>query len=471
MSQEHSRRWLLGTAAAVGGAAVLAACGRKDDGEPAVPEPATRPRDIIGEAWIYAYPMLMHYKTLTTQVLASKDPGAVGFGKFRHHARFFTPANRDVVTPNNDTPYSWGWLDLRGEPWVLTVPEAPAGRYYAHQLLDLFTQIIGYVGVRATGSGPGNYLIAGPGWRGPTPPGISQVFRSESDIVMDLGRTSLAGPADIPALKAFQARYELRPLSDFAGTSPPAVPPPIRWPVWDEKRALGVGFIGYLNFLLQFAQPPDPSEADLMNRFGGVGIGPGEVYDFESLTPERKAEVEGGVQDAQAALKAKIAETTSSIGLFGSRAQLKNDYMKRAVAAAMGIYGNAAEEAVYVGSDRDSVGAPLDGGARYEIHLAKDQLPPARYFWSATMYGLPDRQLVDNPVRRYSLGDRSPGLTFGADGSLTIYVQKDSPGADKEANWLPSPPAGPFNIVFRLYGPGEAAQAGEWPAPAIRKVA
>jgi hypothetical protein len=283
--------------------------------------------------------------------------------------------------------------------------------------------------------------------------------------------TSLLGPSDIAALKAFQAQYKLQPLSAFAKTSAPAAAPAITWPAWDEKKWLGPEFIGLLNFLLQFTQPPAASETGLMARFAKVGIGPGKPFDLASLSETDRAAVIGGAQDGQAALKAKMAVTKSSLGLFGSREQLGDDYLKRAVAAAMGIYGNAAEEAVYVGADQDSTGQPLDGASRYEIYLTKDQLPPAKYFWSATLYELPSRLLSENSINRYSLGDRSPGLKFADDGSLTIYVQHDPPGADKQGNWLPSPKTGPFNVIFRLYGPSQAAQTGGWPPPSVRKIA
>ena len=179
----------------------------------------------------------------------------------------------------------------------------------------------------------------------------------------------------------------------------------------------------------------------------------------------------GGAQDGQAALKAKVADTKSSIGLFGSRQQLGDDYLKRAVAAAVGIYGNAPEEAVYVGADQDSDSQPLDGANRYEIHLTKEQLPPAEYFWSATLYELPSRLLSENSIHRYSLGDRSPDLKFTEDGSLTIYVQHDPPKPEQQGNWLPSPKSGPFTVIFRLYGPSQVAQTGGWPPPSVRKVA
>lgn len=474
----HTRRWLLGSAALVGGASVLglAGCGRKAS-EPAAgvataPTGAVAddPRTIAKEAWIYAYPGLMNYQTLVTQTQDPKNPAYVGFGKFRHYSQFFTPANKDIVTPNNDTPYSWAWLDLRAEPWVLSVPAAPEGRYYVHQWMDLFTQIFGYVGVRATGREAGSYLIAGPNWTGATPAGIKGVLKAESDIVVDLGRTSMAGPQDAAALRAFQAQYKLQPLSAFAKTPPPPPAPPISFPPWDKQKALGPDFIGYLNFLLQYSQPTPAAETALMARFAKIGIGPGKPFDLAAQTPEMREAITAGAKDGAAALEAKVAASTSSLGLFGTREQLGPDYMiKRAAAAAMGIYGNAAEEAVYVGAREDATGQPLDGANRYEVHLTKAQLPPATYFWSATMYNLPERLLVENPIKRYSLGDRSK-LKYGPDGSLTLYIQATSPGPDKEANWLPSPAKGPFNVVFRLYGPSAEAQQGKWPAPPLTKV-
>lgn len=280
----------------------------------------------------------------------------------------------------------------------------------------------------------------------------------------------MSGPQDAAAVRAFQAQYKLQALSAFAKTPAPAPAPAISFPPWDKAKALGPDFVGYLNFLLQFSQPTPAVEVPLMARFATIGVGPGKPFDLAALTPEAREAIVGGAADGAAALEAEVAKTTSSIGLFGSRAQLGSNYiMKRAVAAAMGIYGNAAEEAVYVGTMRDASGAPLDGANRYEVRLTKEQLPPAAYFWSATMYNLPDRLLVENPIRRYSLGDRS-NLKFGPDGSLTLYVQATSPGPDKESNWLPSPAAGPFNVVFRLYGPSSEARQGKWPPPPLTKV-
>ena len=421
-------------------------------------------RAIAKDAYIYAFAMIENYNTMFKQLADPKGREYVGgFGRYRHYAEAYTPENHDVVTPNNDTPYSWAWLDLRSEPWVIGVPAVPDKRYYVQQWVDLFTYNFAYVGSRATGNEAGNFMIAGPRWSGPTPPGIKQVFRSETDLVMTLTRTALNGPDDIAAVKSVQSGMTLQPLSSYLKTAalPPA--PPIAFPPYDVAKARSHDFIAYLNFLLQFTQPPDPSEAELMRRFARIGIGPGVPFEASTLPPATLAAIDEGVKDAQAALAEKAKSTLSSNGLFGTRADLKNDYMTRAIAAEKGLYGNSLVEAWYGGY----VG---DGRKLSTVHFAPGQLPPAKFFWSMTLYTLPDRFLYANPLKRYSIGDRTAGLKRDADGGLTIYIGHASPGADKESNWLPTPD-GPYSAVGRVYGPSEAAMNGSWKLPPLTPVA
>ena len=422
--------------------------------------PDTDPAAIAREAFIYAYAPIASYNTWYKQAVDPKASEYIGgFNVFRHYSQAFTPENKDIVTPNNDTPYSWATLDLRAEPMVLTVPAVPKGRYYVMQLIDLFTFNFGYVGVRATGYEAGRYLIAGPGWKGDAPVGITKVFRSESDIVEILGRTQLDGPEDEPAVKAIQAQFKLEPLSTFAGQSAPPPAPVLQFPAPDAAKEGSHDFIGYLNFLLQFAQPPHPSEAELMKRFASIGIGPGKAWDAASVDPKLLAAIDAGIVQAKADLKAQGEKTLSSNGLFGSREALKNDYMARALGAAKGIYGNSLEEAWYGGY----VG---DGTRPAQVHFAVGQLPPAQFFWSMTLYALPDRQLYANELKRYSIGDRTKGLVYDKDGSLTLYIGHASPVPEHEANWLPAP-AAPYTLVARIYGPSKAAIDGEWKLPSL----
>jgi hypothetical protein len=436
-------------------AGLLLAMSSAAGAQTATPEEA---RSIAKEAFIYSYAPIASYGTWSKQATMPDAPEYVGgFNTFRNYSQAFTPDNKDIVTPNNDTPYSWAWLDLRAEPIVLSVPKVSKDRYYVMQLIDLFTYNFGYVGVRATGFDAGNYLIAGPGWNGGKPKGITKVMQAETEIVGILGRTSLNGPSDVKNVKAIQAKYRLTPLSAFLKT-PAAKPTPMPdFPPYDPSKASSHDFIGYINFLLQFAQPTVPSEKDLMARFAKIGIAPGKPWDASTSGPAMLAAIDHGVADAKAEMAEVAKKTLSSNGLFGSREFLKDDYMTRAMGAEKGLFGNSIEEAWYGGF----VG---DGTQQTMLHFPAGQLPPAKFFWSLTLYTLPDRLLYANPLNRYSIGDRTKGLVYGKDKSLTIYLGQASPGKDKESNWLPTP-EGKYSLVARVYGPEKAAMDGTWELP------
>ncbi len=433
------------------------------------PSPAEA-RAIAKEAWLYAYAPLQGYQTLWNQTQNKAFPGYVGgFNRFRHYSRSATPADKDIVTPNNDTPYSWAWLDLRTEPIVLSLPAVPAPRYYVNQWFDLYTHNFAYTGVRSTGRGAGTYLFAGPHWKGTVPKGITQVFRSETDFVGTLTRTQLNGPDDIPALKAIQGQYVLTPLSRFTGQPAPPPAPAVAWPAWDASKAEGIGFITYLNALLPF-MPAVPSERAMRARFARIGIGPGLPFDPARLDPKLRTALEEGVAEASQELKAKAQQQTSSQGFFGSRQQLGSDYLTfRSMGAMLGIYGNSSEEAFYATQQTGPDGKVLDGRKRWVLRFEPGQLPPVTEFWSVTIYKLPERLLVENPIQRYSIGDRTSGLKLGTDGSLEIYIQSENPGTEKVSNWLPAP-AGPFFFVARLYGPRDPVLKGTWTLPRLTEV-
>ncbi|MFN5496386.1 MAG: DUF1254 domain-containing protein [bacterium] len=435
---------------------------------PTAPPTPAEARAIAKEAWLYAYAPLQGYKTMYNQTQNREFPGYVGgFDKFRHYARLNTPADTDIVTPNNDTPYSWAWLDLRAEPIVVSLPAVPAPRYFVNQWFDLHTHNFAYTGVRATGRGAGNYLFAGPRWKGEVPKGITKVFRAETDFVGTLTRTQLDGPADIAAMQAVQAKYTLTPLSKFAGTPTPAPAPAIAWPRWDEEKAMGIGSIEYLNFLLQF-MPVVPSEQAMFARFAQIGIGAGRPFAPSKLDPAVRAAIEDGMAESARELQAKALAQSSSKGFFGTREELGSDYLvNRSMGAMLGIYGNSIEEAVYASQQTGPDGKVLDGSKRWVLRFEPGALPPCNEFWSITMYGLPDRFLIENPINRYSVGDRTEGLRKGADGSLEIYIQHDRPEGARAANWLPAP-KGPFFFVARFYGPRPELIEGKWTLPALR---
>jgi len=427
-------------------------------------------RAITKKAWLYGYSMFYNYKTIYLYGMNKNySDYAGGFNRFKHYAKMFTPADTSIVTPNDDTPYSWAILNVTDEPVILHVP-AITKRYYVMQLIDLYTYNFAYVGTRATGDKEGNYMIAGPNWHGEKPAGVDKVFKCETDLVTILGRTELKGPDDIPNIKAIQAQYKLIPLHDFL--KKPAPQPAkfkLELPVWQEKDYASISFINVLNALLQYASV-HPSEIALRKSFASIGIIPGVPLDKIKYSPALTDAINQGVKDAQKALAISEGKTISSINLFGTREDLHNNYLTRATAARMGLFGNSKQEAVYTGSIKDNTGKMLSGGNKYTLTFSKAQIPPVKYFWSITMYTIPQRYLVSNPINRYSIGDRDKALKYNKDGSLTIYLQATSPGTDKEANWLPSPSKGIFNYVVRLYGPEAAVTNGVWKQPLPVKV-
>ncbi len=422
-------------------------------------------RAIAAVGWQFGYAMIESYKAMYKQAIDSSDPAYVGgFGVFRHYPEPFTPDNKDIVTPNNDTPYSWAWLDLRAEPYVITVPEID--RYYLLPIHDMYTLYAGYVGTRSRGGAAGNYLVAGPRWSGETADSIDGVIRSETDFVGMLGRTYCAGGSDVETVRQITSNYLLRPLSGYLNGSAPAAAAEIDWPAFDDDFAkTGAGFFEYLDFLLQFA-PPIAEEEGLREDLLRLGVGTGN-FRAAALSDEFRAALEAGISEGQTQLEVRAGETLSATGLFGTREELGTDYGARNVGANMGIYGLPFSEAWYGGwLGNLEADAPQDGN-RYSVRFDADKLPPADVFWSATMYGLPDRLLVANPINRYSIGDRTEGLVYGEDGSITLYLQPDPPSADKAANWLPTP-HGPWGAALRLYGPRASVLDGSWVLPELR---
>jgi hypothetical protein len=348
---------------------------------------------------------------------------------------------------------------LRAEPLVLTMPEVEQGRYYSAQFIDMYTFNFAYVGSRATGNGAGSFLLAGPSWKGAKPEGIEEVIRSETEFALVIYRTQLFDPKDIENVKRVQARYKVQTLSAFLGQPAPAAPPPVDFiePLSVDEERSSLEFFNILNFVLQFC-PIHPSETELMTRFAKLNIGAGKPFDADAPSTELRKAVEDGMADAWKAYeeteqKMHTGELTSA-DVFGTRAHLKNNYLHRMVGAVDGIYGNSKEEAIYPGYPIDSAGQRVDASKhRYTLRFAPGQLPPANAFWSLTMYELPSRLLVTNPLNRYLINSPMlPNLTRDADGAVTLYIQHESPGADREANWLPAP-GGPFIMALRLYWP------------------
>ncbi|MFT3668721.1 MAG: DUF1254 domain-containing protein [Pseudoxanthomonas sp.] len=431
--------------------------------------------EVYKEAYIYGFPMVDSYRIQHSYFVNKKSPEYKGEWNVPHSvARVYTPEDKAIQTPNSDTPYSFLGADLRAEPIVISVPDVPDDRYYSLQFIDLYTHNFAYVGSRATGNRAGNYLLAGPDWQGNTPPGIAGVIRCETRFAFVIYRTQLFDDADIEEVKRVQKKYQVQTLSRFMDAPPPAPQPPVDFiaPLTPEEQRTSPKFFAILNFLLQYA-PTHPSEVDLMARFARHGIGAGKRFDESGLPDADREALASGMQQAWATFaefKKEQVDTgkRSSADGFGTREFLKNDYLGRMSAAILGIYGNSKDEANYPIYFVDAEGKPLNASAnRYTMTFPPGALPPVNSFWSLTMYELPASLLTANPINRYLVNSpMEKDLKRGSDGSVTLYIQHDSPGQDKEGNWLPAP-AGPFFVLLREYWPKPEALDGRWHAPPL----
>ena len=431
-------------------------------------------RQIAKEAYIYGFPMVDSYRVEYAYFVDRDNPEyKAPWNVITSFPRVYTPADKAVQTPNSDTPYSFLGLDLRTEPMVLTVPRIEQDRYFSIQLIDAYTFNFAYIGSRATNNDGGNFLVAGPNWQGETLKGIDKVIRSETELVLAVYRTQLFEAADIDKVKQIQAGYQVKPLSTFLGKAASKAAPAIKFikPLSVEEQRTSPEFFNILNFVLQFC-PTNSSEQELMKRFSKIGIGAGKKFDVSQLTPEIRTAIAQGMADAwkeydQAKAQLDAGAITSG-DVFGTRKYLKNNYLYRMLAAVVGIYGNSKEEAIYPIYTVDANDKPLDGSQRYTLRFAEGDLPPVNAFWSLTMYELPASLLTENKIDRYLLN--SPmlsGFQRDADGGITLLIQHESPGKDKEANWLPAP-RGPFFMVMRLYWPKAAALQGTWKVPTLK---
>ena len=483
------RSFMCGVAAVAVATMLLVACDKKTDSvaqaeNKDVAQGVAAPgiaetKAIAEEGFIYGLPIVMNYAVMY-EFAVDKNSGQykAPFNQIDNQARVFTYKDTAIITPNSDTPYSSVWLDLRAEPFVLSVPAVDKDRYYSVMLCDGNTFNYGYIGSRATGSEAGDYLVVGPDWNGQTPPGIKQVFHSTTQFSLVAYRTQLFNADDMPNVVKVQSGYKAQPLSAYLNQPAPPAPPPIDFPKID-KDMVKTNFFQYLDFALQFA-PPRPEEKEIRAKLASIGVGPGKKFDFKDLSVEHKAEVGLGMKDGDAKIEKYLVDGQKNINgwkvgsLFGDAAFYNGDWLKRAAAAKGGIYGNDAAEAMYPMTKTLANGEVLDASKHnYTLTFAKDDLPPVSAFWSVTMYDGKTQLLIENPISRYLINSPMlPGMKKNADGSLTLYIQKDSPGKASEANWLPAPD-GPVYLVMRLYWPKDKPPSilppgeGTWQPPAI----
>ena len=437
---------------------------------------------IAKEAYIYAYPMLMGYRSLYYTIIDKKSPGyRSDSNMITHDRRPADDTRKDVVSMNADTPYSLFSMDLRSEPMVLSVPSMK-DRYYVFQFIDLFTHNFAYVGTRATGVEAGDYLFVGPDWKCKIPEGkFKKVFHVESQFATGIGRTQLFGAKDLQNVIKIQDTYKLTSMSKFLGTSNPEPVKDLEWiPITDVNEFNNVNFIKFFNLYLNLVKPFNKEDIEELKRFEKIGVSPGAKFDSTQFSDDIIKAINEGVNEGIAAIKekaGKIGEKKNGWNMmdpFGNREFYKGDRLLRAAAVMVGIYGNDKIEAFYPVAYVDKEGKILNGKTNmYKIHFSKDQIPPAKYFWSVTMY---DKSadgvggyLIKNPINRFLINSTTDGLMYDKDGGLTIYIQNKKPDATKLSNWLPAP-AEDFYLMIRIYGPKDVAMNGTWAPPSVEKV-
>ena len=468
---------------------LLPGCGGGNDsvsqaekGEKDRPSPAET-RAIAEEGFIYGLPIVMNYAVMYEYAVdRNSDQYKAPFNQIKNEARVYTYKDTAIVTPNSDTPYSLMFMDLRAEPMVLSVPAVERSRYYSVMLCDGNCFNYGYIGSRATGCEAGDYMVAGPDWNGRTPSGIKRVFKSTTQFSVAAYRTQLFDAADMPNVVKVQAGYKAQPLSAYLHQAPPAAAPAIDFPKVN-KELVKENFFEYLDFALQFA-PAGPEEKAIRTRLARIGIGPGKTFNFKDLSAAHKLEIGLGMKNGEKKVEQKAAALGKLINgwhigsAFGDRDYYHGDWLLRAAAAKAGIYGNDAIEAMYPLAHDDAAGEPLDGSKHnYSLTFPAGQLPPVNAFWSVTMYDGKTQLLIENPMNRYLINSPMlPNMKKNPDGSLTLYIQKSSPGPDKESNWLPAPD-GPIYLVMRLYWPRTDRPSilppgkGDWKPPAVKRAA
>lgn len=433
------------------------------------------------EAVIWGYPAvffedLMRQRTLPDAKRTTGNPRAQvnQFGLVRE---LRGPEYKQIATPNNDTLYAQAFTDVSREPIVLSVPMVSVERYYGMQLWDPNGDTFAYVGSRTTGRSAGDYALVGPDWDGELPGGMKQIDCEYNTLVV-WGRIEVKGPDDLENAREIQNGLRLTPLSQF-GKSKEPIPPNMKFSQQRVAMEIPNDLPAGLEFYWKLARslrytPPKPIQDDVVSSsLEKIGFqSDGTTFDYKNLSA---AQISGLTKAYQFGLHLMDVEAeTTGEQVNGWRwspksGVLGSDYLFRAAWAKWFTGGNAPQEAIYMDSRTDDQNAPFTGKKKYTLHFEAGQLPRVDAFWSLSMYNLSDGSFVENPIRRYSIGDRTPGLTNNNDGSLTLYLQHDEPTETiAKANWLPAPAEG-FYLDLRLYVPDNSLQEGTWTPPPVRE--
>jgi hypothetical protein len=426
------------------------------------------------EAYVYFFPLVV--MDLTRRQMTNLEAGerpAFGPANAFAHVRTFPPADfRTVVRPNFDTLYSSAWLDLTSEPMIVSVPDT-GGRYYLLPVLDMWTDVFAAPGKRTSGTGAADFAIVPPGWHGALP---AEIIEAPTPAVWIIARTHTNGPADYDAVHAIQDAFAITPLSRWGEEAPArsfAPDPSIDMTTPPLLQINGMSAADYFERAADLLRihPPHPTDWSTLARLRRIGIVKGESFAFHELPDAVREGLAAAPAEALALMRAKLPTlarvvdgwqlNTDTMGVYG------NHYLKRAIVAMVGLGANQPDDAIYPLANTDADGRPLDGASDYVIHFDADEHPPVDAFWSITMYDEEGFQ-VANAIDRFAIGDRD-ALVYDADGSLDIFLQHESPGPEREANWLPAP-RGPLGVTMRLYAPRQEALDGRWSPPGVRRV-
>lgn len=432
---------------------------------------------IATDAYIFGYPLVTMEMTRRVITNVAEPVGTRGpMGQIIKLRKYPDASFRDVTAPNADTLYTSSFFDVGKEPWVLSIPDMK-GRYALFPMLDGWTTVFQVPGKRTTGTEAQTYAITGPGWKGTLPAGVKE-YKSPTNIVWLLGRIYCTGtPEDYAEVHKLQDECKLVPLSSYGKPyTPPAgtVDPSIDMKTAVREQVNRMDAVAYFTLLCKLMKDNLPAAADApeLAKFARIGIVPGQDFDATKLKADflkRVPEVSFDRIMIQFKINKDVKDEngfafTTRTGVYGT------DYLMRALVTAIGLGANRPQDAVYPTSQKDAEGKKYSGSNKYVMHFPEGHLPPAEGFWSLTMYDA-EYFFVNNPINRYSISARQ-NLKTNSDGSTDLYIQKDSPGADKEANWLPAPP-GDFILMLRLYWPDESDPSiidGSWTIPPVKKV-
>jgi hypothetical protein len=427
------------------------------------------------DAYLYFYPLIS--MDITRRVAFNVEPGKVpGLGPanmFNNFNAFPTADFKTVVRPNFDTLYSSAFLDVMAEPVIVSAPDT-AGRYYLLPMLDMWTDVFASPGWRTTGTQSGNFLITPPGWNGTVPVGMTRIS-APTPYVWIIGRTKTDGPPDYDAVHKIQAGYKITPLSHWGKPAQPVeakidptvdmkTPPKVQIDAMSAAK-----YFAYAAELLK-VNPPHITDQPIIAQLKKIGIEPGKSFDLDKTDPAIRNALASAPEDAQQLMAWKIptlarvangwSMNTDTMGVYG------NYYLKRAIVAQVGLGANLPEDAIYPLNLGDEAGKALDGASKYTLHFDKGNTPPADAFWSVTLYDVEGFQ-VGNALNRFAVSSWMP-FKYNADGSLDLYFQNESPGKDKEVNWLPAP-KGLFTLTMRIYTPRLEALTGKWNPPPVTR--